>query len=219
MKFDLHVHSSYSHDGAAGLKELLKAAKEKNFGFAITEHNNLNSWEKLKELNKKFNVPVIPGEEVDIYKNNKCVGQLLLLFLGEEIKPGNVFDVIDNAKEQDAIISVAHPFDFLREKCTALHEIANDLHAVEVFNSRSYFNSFNSKALKFAASENLAFTAGSDAHFGFEFGKAYIECNGNNDELRREIKKCKNFSGALSPWHVHLLTQLLKFRIIKKKHD
>lgn len=220
MKFDLHVHSYYSPDAVNSLEELLLIAKQKNMGFAITDHNNCNSFSSLKKLSKEAGVQVIFGEEIKVFENQTLLGELLAYFVQEEVKEGELMEVLDKLKEQDAIISLAHPFDYLRDPLFSstkkLDFLKKKVHAVEVFNSRCYFERFNKKAEDFARKNKLAFTAGSDAHFLQEFGNAFVELHGTSEEeLRKSMLSCKNFSGKLSKKRVHLYTALRKYNFIK----
>lgn len=225
MKFDLHVHSCYSHDAVNSLGELLKLAKEKCIGFAITDHNNCNAWNDLKKLNKQYKahkVPIIFGEEIRVYEGKELLGELLAYFLQETVQKGQLIEVLENLKEQDAVISIAHPFDKLRAPLFSgakrLDFLKKEVHAVEVFNARCYFNSFNRKAEKFALGNKLAFTAGSDAHFPEEFGNALVELQGiTEEEWRKSLLFCNNFSGKLSRKRVHLFTALRKHKLIGPK--
>jgi len=49
---------------------------------------------------------VIVGSEISTER-----GEIIGLFLKEEIKPGNVQEVISEIKEQNGIIVIPHPFD------------------------------------------------------------------------------------------------------------
>lgn len=215
MKFDLHVHSHYSHDASNSPAKLLKLAKETETGFAITDHNNCDAWSELKKLNSKHKAPLIFGEEIKVFEGKQFVGELLGYFLQKPVQSNQLFEVLDELKAQGAVISIAHPFDVLRPPLVTgfkkLDSIKKKVHAVEVFNSRCYKNSFNIKAEEFARKNKLAFTAGSDAHFSQEFGKAFVELKGNSEEeWRNSLKKCHSFSGTLSKKRVHLYTFLQK---------
>lgn len=221
LKIDMHVHSVYSKDGLARPLELLKIAKSKGIGFAVTEHNHCDSFKEYEKLNKEFNVPIIFGEEKKVFFEEKLVGELLFYFLQEPIVSKELFEAIGEGKKQDAIISVAHPFDFVRKPVffgfRKLEEVKSKIDAIEVFNSRAYLNSNNKKAEEFALQNNLAFTAGSDVHIPSELGHALTVCEADSLEgFRKSIKQKKTrFEGKLSSPIVHLYSSLKNFGLIK----
>jgi len=198
-KFDLHLHSKYSADALPGPESIVKEALCKRLkGFAMTDHNSVAGFAELKKLQKQEKgLLIVRGEEVKICENGKCTGELLCYFLQEKIKPAGFGEVLDAAREQDALISIAHPFDFGRKPfCGGLEKAAQKVDAVEVFNARSYSARANELAKEFAEKQKLAFTAGSDAHSLAEIGNAGIECDARNEEeLRKAIlkRKCKVF--------------------------
>lgn len=218
MKFDLHLHTSYSNDALTKPATLVKELKRKGFGgFAITEHNNCSSWKELEALSKKEGLVFVKGEEVKAVEAGKTVGEIIGLFMNQEIKPCLPGEIFDSLKQQGAVAVVAHPFDFLRHNFKDLEKAAKRADAVEVFNSRCVLGGFNRKAREFAESKNLAFTAGSDAHHPSEIGQSFVECNAENSEtLRKAIlgKKVK-VGGSLSSPFVHCFTTLSKLRLLK----
>lgn len=67
---DLHTHSLFS-DGYKTISELLDMAKDNNvFTFAITDHDDIRSYEILKVLAKKYGIRVISGIELSTYYKN-----------------------------------------------------------------------------------------------------------------------------------------------------
>ncbi len=63
---DLHIHTTCS-DGTDTVEELLKKAEKMNLEYiAITDHDNCNSYELLKQINVKniFHGKIIPGIEI-----------------------------------------------------------------------------------------------------------------------------------------------------------
>lgn len=79
---DLHMHSTNS-DGADTILELLKKAQEKKLTYiSITDHDNCNGYNDLKEIEieKYYNGKIIPGIEI------KCsYGSHLIEVLGYKI--------------------------------------------------------------------------------------------------------------------------------------
>jgi predicted metal-dependent phosphoesterase TrpH len=218
MKLDLHNHSMYSPDAITTPEHMLWLAKQQNVGLAITDHHSIKSWPRFKEANKKYQVPLIYGEEIKIYNSRKkCVGELIALFVQEVVQPGFMHDVIDSLQAQDAIISIAHPFDPFRKNCKVLDEIIQRVDCIEAFNSRVWFQGPNKKAQRLIKEKKKAFTAGSDAHIPFEFSHAHIEVKATElEDARKEIKKgALGFSGILTNPVAHFYTQMAKRNLIK----
>lgn len=224
MLLDMHVHSYYSRDSANKPALLLKKAKKLGIGLAITDHNNCGAWAEYREENLKYNVPLIYGEEIKIYRNGEYLGELLGYFMQEEIKSTDLDCVLDALKQQDAIISIAHPFDYLRsplfQTTKELDYLKKKVHAIEAFNSRCYLEIFNKKAQDFAKRNALAFTAGSDAHFLYELGNGLLENDANSlEEFRKNLKKSRiSMTSRLSGIKCHIYTSLVKRGIVRKEH-
>jgi hypothetical protein len=221
MSIDLHVHTVHSHDASNTLKTLAKLSQKLDVIPAITDHNTCNAWPEAKKLSSRGFGRFVLGEEIKVYHNGKLVGELLGLFMNEPVKSREIFSVIDELKEQDALISVAHPFDIFRKPAfygfRMLEAVVNKVDAIEVFNARSYMARFNSRAEEFAAQHGLARTAGSDAHFPFEFGNAYVRLQASElEEAKKLIKTNKvDVVGRISPKRAHVFTHLRKFGLLE----
>lgn len=217
MIIDLHTHTYYSKDAIQSPADLVKAAKAKGLdGIAVTDHNSTKAWKEALAAGKRNKIGVIPGEEIVILHDGHTAGEVLGLFLNEEIAPGGFNDVRDHIREQDGILIVAHPFDVLRDSFKRLEECKKDFEAVEVLNARSVFGRFNAKALDFAKANGIAGIGGSDAHCRFEVGKASTAADIDDIEgLRRAIKKreTKAVGGKSNPL-VHLVSTAAMLHII-----
>jgi hypothetical protein len=208
MKYDLHSHSKYSPDGFLDPEKIVKIAIRRGLnGIAITDHNTINGGLKAKKYeNEDFTV--IIGSEIMTER-----GEIIGLFLEEDVKSKDVQDVISEIKDQNGIIIIPHPFDELRH--SAFHptdEDAKFIDCIEGFNSRCVFQKYNKKAVEFAMKYKLAITAGSDAHFAREIGNAFILVESSGEEELREkiLKKEINFKGKLSNPLNHVGTKVLK---------
>jgi predicted metal-dependent phosphoesterase TrpH len=182
MRYDLHTHTKYSICSNMGIETLLATAKKRGLdGIAITDHNNNKAALLAKKMNKDKDFEVIVGEEV-----STDLGDVLIYHAEKFIRPGNFFDVIDQARKQDAIISIAHPFRFfpLHGFKGNLRDVMGKVDAIESLNGRTPFIS-NIIAEKKADGLNIAKTAGSDAHFSFEVGRCATIFDG---DLRKELK-------------------------------
>ena len=205
MKYDLHIHSKYSSDGVLDPEKIVKIAIKRGLnGIAITDHNTIKGGIEAKKYeNEEFKV--IVGSEISTDR-----GEIIGLFLSEEVKSKNVPDVISEIKDQNGIIIIPHPFDELRH--SAFHPTEEDVKFIDViegFNSRCVFQKYNENAIEFAKKHNLLITAGSDAHFLNEVGNAGIITK--TEDVREEILKSDvEIFGKKSPLINHGLTKALK---------
>jgi len=217
LKIDLHIHSQYSTDGLSKPESIVKRAKKKGLdGIAITDHNNTQAWKPLLSLAKKHGLLVVKGEELKVKEHGEKIGELLCYFLQEEITALELPEIIDAAKQQDAPLFIAHPFDLFRNKWKRMG-YWKELHGIEAFNSRCILNSWNKKAMKFARENHFPVTAGSDAHVPWEIGHAFIECKAQTEEeLRKAIlKKEVHVAGKLSSPLIHVFSTIAKFNLMK----
>jgi hypothetical protein len=190
-------------------KEIVKTAIRKGLnGVAITDHNSITGGLMAKSFETN-NFRVIVGSEITTDR-----GEVIGLFLSEEIAPGNFVDVTAEIRDQGGLVILPHPFDRLRS--SAFHPQPEDvsmIDAVEGFNARSAFESDNRIAAEFGRKHNLAVIAGSDAHFPYEIGRAGIQLDGEPEECIRshDFKIFGNRSCIL----IHAMTKILKFNRIR----
>jgi hypothetical protein len=156
------MHTSWSHDCAIEVDELLTHAETEGLGaIAITDHNAFGG--AREALAATTILTVIPGEEIKTDRQGEVIG----LFLAEEIPKGMSFaDTVAAIKEQDGLVYLPHPFDRLHaipDAATLRRHLA-DIDVFEVYNARLLFDGYNDEALRFARKYNLTMGAGSDAH-------------------------------------------------------
>lgn len=219
MKLDLHNHTHFSKDANILPETFLKTAKKLGMGIAITDHNSIDAWKPLTAANKAFNVPLILGEEVMTFNaEGKKTGEIIGLFMNKFVKTGTPDEVLDALHDQDALITVPHPFDTVRNNLKELERVKKRIHAVEVFNARCYTQKANELAVAFQEKNNLGITAGSDGHTVAELGRAYIENEklDSLEDMRKAIVKGNvKARGKRSNLIPHLKTQLIKYNILK----
>ena len=176
MKFDFHTHSKYSSDGYVDPKILVKvAAKVGLSGIAMTDHNTIKGGLEAKKYENN-EIEVIVGSEILTDK-----GEIIGIFLTDEINSKNFFDVIEEIKDQNGIIIVPHPFDAIRNTSIRPNsEYAHLIDSVEVFNSRCLRQKYNDMARIYAKDNDLNIIAGSDAHFENEIGNAGVKTESDN---------------------------------------
>ncbi len=165
MKVDMHVHTKYSIDSISSLESIAKACKKKQIVPAIADHNNMDAHIQLREIGLDF----IPSEEISTDK-----GDLIGLFLNSPIKKKTPFlEAIDLIKAQGAITYLPHMFDTTRGGVDN-ESLAKKADVIEVFNPRCLLPKANERAYSFAVKNKKLKAAGSDAHFEFEIGNAYV---------------------------------------------
>ena len=185
MRYDIHMHTHYSKCSNLKPQLLLKLAKKcKLDGVAITDHHELKGALEVKKLNKDKDFEVIVGEEI----SNNC-GDVLVYYLNKKIDKIDFYEVVDEARRQNALITLPHPF-----RTTLVHnhkfrlpieEVKSKIDAIECFNARTLPGD-NKKANAVADQLDIAKTGGSDSHFFFEVGTA---CTMFENDLRSAIKK------------------------------
>ncbi len=186
MKIDLHTHSYYSHDAVSSPRDLIKSALEKGIdGIALTDHDTIKGWPEAIEAAKEFGLILILGEEI-----RTQAGDIIGLFLAQEIKEKDPFKAIQEIKKQGGLVIIPHPFDFLEGFKQDLDQHKEEINGIEVFNSQSLWGR-NKKAIEFAQKNNLAMVAGSDAHYYKCVGNAYTIVDGAKtlDEFKTGILK------------------------------
>ncbi|HPE63864.1 MAG TPA: PHP domain-containing protein [Methanothrix sp.] len=172
MKFDMHVHTSYSERcGWMRPDRLIEHAIEKQLdGLAVTDHDTIDGAMEVFDIVKdqQFGLEIIIGEEI---KTDR--GEVLAYFIDEEIEPGPFFDVLSEIRRSGGISAIPHPFDRIRKGFSGVELVLGEVDAIEVLNSRCLFNR---KALDLCQDHKKPMLGGSDAHFYREVGRAWTEC-------------------------------------------
>lgn len=155
VKIDLHVHSKNSYDSFASISGILNKAFKENLYVAITDHN------KLTKVNHKL---IIPGEEI-----KTDVGDIIGLFLKEEINDYKFENVIKEIRRQDGIVVLPHPFRGHRN----LTKVCRKVDFIEAFNGREKFDNIL-RSIRLASKMKKPIVAGSDAHLIKEIGNCVV---------------------------------------------
>lgn len=193
MKFDLHVHSKYSADSRSDPKDIAKILEDRGFsGVAILDHNTLDGYKKLKELDTSL--IAVPGIEVSTEE-----GHVMGLGLQEEIgRQREVDQAIEKIREHGGLAIAAHPHRFwsgIGERNVLEH----DWDGLEGMNGRSW-GIRNRQSQRLAEKMELPITGGSDSHRLKTVGKAYttLENVGTWEDVIHEIKKGNTQVGGQS---------------------
>lgn len=216
-EFDFHIHSSFSFDSMLSPERIIKTATTRGLqGIAITDHKTikggLEARRVIKEL--KSDLQVIIGEEI-----RSEFGDVIGLFLNEEIKSKLFDEIVDEIREQDGFVVLPHPFKSMN---LIPMDVINKLDAIEVLNGRTH-PLLNTKARQLADENNIPCVGGSDAHLNNEIGhirtvfpKGVVEID-NSTILRKTLKqsKCSVFGTESSKFYCYIS---LGIKILKTRH-
>ncbi|HIP83873.1 MAG TPA: PHP domain-containing protein [Methanothermococcus okinawensis] len=188
MKLDMHVHTIKSSCSLNPIRLLKKLCSKMGILPVICDHNTLTKTD--------FG---IAGEEISTDR-----GEFIGLFLNEAVKDRDIFEAMDKVKEQGGLIYLPHPFDENRGRSLCRYNILNDrdfkkrVDIVEVFNSRCRDNRPNEMAYHYAKINNMLMGVGSDSHFPWELGNAYLiveEFDRDNPKEFLKVLKKNNRDG------------------------
>jgi hypothetical protein len=172
---DLHMHTDHSSDCATPVETLLYAAKTAGLGaIAVTDHNEVSgAHEARAQAERDGGIKVIVAEEVKTADQGEVIG----LFIEDKIPRGMTLqETIAAIREQNGLVYVPHPFDRMHSVPDYEHllDVVDEIDAIEVFNPRVAFSSFNEEAKRFAAKYRIVAGAGSDSHVAAGLGSVKI---------------------------------------------
>ena len=218
MKCDFHVHTRYSYDSNSLPKEVVEKAIQKGIDcLAITDHEEVEGAKEVMEYAFGKSILIIPGIEV---KSKK--GDILGLNVREIIPAGlSAKETIQRIREQGGMAIIAHPFAMFYSFKGDLKDFLGEIDGIEAFNA-AIFSSENKRALEFAKKNNLAFTAGSDAHFPDSIGNAYLEIPGDDLSIEEVLLAVKNKKGKICGKEIsffgkvtdHIKRNISKFKLL-----
>jgi len=215
LRIEFHCHTIYSKDSLLKPDKLVRMAQERGIDrLVVTDHNTIAGALHAQELDPQR---IIIGEEIMTTR-----GELLCAYVTEEI-PRDLppLEAITRLRQQGAFISVSHPFDAIRNghwELPDLLEILPHVDAIETFNARCMSASYNTQAQAFAKEHSLLGTAGSDAHAGFEVGRASMRLPKFHDaaSLKAALAQVQFDVRLSSPW-VHFTSRYAVW--YKKRHN
>lgn len=160
--------------------KIMKIAKKRRLdGVAVTDHGTIKGGIEALKINKDKDFQVIVGAEIKTE-----YGDVIGMFLNEEIKSQIFMQVVEEIRDQDGLVILAHPF---RKSITFPTDLLKYVDLIEGFNARSP-KDLNKKAVELARSFGMPMAAGSDAHLGFEVGGGRTVVN---SEVKEELRKGK----------------------------
>jgi predicted metal-dependent phosphoesterase TrpH len=210
MRLDLHCHTRHSRDSLMTYDALLRRMDRRGMDMvAITDHNTIAG---ALAFHARAPERFVIGEEI-----KTTYGELIALFLKEEIPPGlSPEETVARIHAQGALVGASHPLDRWRGEALGmekLESIRRNLDFLEVFNARITFSKDNRLARELAARWGLPGSAGSDAHAPSEVGRAYVDMpafDGPQDFL--DSLSLGQVRGRLSSPFVHFYSTYAKWR-------
>jgi predicted metal-dependent phosphoesterase TrpH len=198
--FDFHVHSRFSYDALLNPKRIVRIAEKRGLdGIAITDHDTIKG---AIEAQKFYNsIYVIIGSEIKTER-----GDVIGLFLNDEITSKYFDDVVDEIKGQDGIVVLPHPY---KKNMNIPNELLSKVDLIETLNGR-LSPELNYKAQILAKNNGLQIIGGSDAHISasigcvrtiFNYEKRAIQ---NVEDIKQLLLKGNaKVVGTESPRYVH----------------
>lgn len=196
MKIDFHVHTDLSDDAGAKVRDIIKTAESKGLdGVVILDHNTM-----------KWDDASIPSDtSLKVFRAGEystADGHIIVIGAKTPIEDICTFKngrfetscVIDEARRQEAVLIMAHPFRWLKKPPS--DELLLKMDALEVYNSRNVLlrnnPNANEKALKAAYRLKLPTISGSDAHWADEVGTSYVVVDTKGAAF--EIRNLSNYT-------------------------
>jgi hypothetical protein len=218
LTVEFHCHTRFSADSLTKPADLLARCRARGIDrVIITDHDTIAGALVAKKLDPER---VIVGEEI-----MTTGGELLAAFVLEEV-PAYLppLEAVRRLREQGAFISVSHPFDRFRGgawRRDDLLQIAQNVDAIEVYNSRCTLPGFNQQAREFARTHRIAGTVGSDAHAAFEVGRAVlvVEDFSDADSLRRVLAGGQATVRWSPPWFHFASRYAVLFKRVARNLD
>jgi predicted metal-dependent phosphoesterase TrpH len=208
MKIDTHIHSHFSYDSIASFDRIISHAKNRAMSaIAITDHEYFHS-SILEDIAQESGIQVINGCEIQTEYHD-----ILALFIKKRLKSCLSSDLIDEIHDQEGIAILSHPFKYVKRYPTWLIE---KLDAVEVINARWHDlrNFLEVTAVSDLLKAARSHTAGSDAHFPWEIGRAYMIIDGIKTEAELKeliINRAAELKAETFSIYPDLLSQYIKF--------
>lgn len=181
MEVDLHIHSMHSPDSLSRPDRIVKRATRVGLSaIAVTDHD---TWEGYRAtlLEARGAIVIVPGAELKTAK-----GDLLALFVEEEIRTRDWREAIDLIRSQGGMAVVPHP-------SASRNLSADDIRladALEAFNAKCGRDG-NMKAMGLCRELGMPGLASSDAHCvaAIGNGRTSVPDFSTLDELRRHLLK------------------------------
>jgi len=186
---DMHFHSEYSLDAASSVRSSLVKCRQRGYGVAITDHNEIRG--AVKSWKQRQHVFVIPGIEASTIEGTHTLYYFYDIGLCKQfyndiiapLKKNNPFflpiaidKLMDKAHRYNAVACVAHPYGvgnigIKKIKIDGMRRVAKKFQLAEALNG-SNLRKLNRKAIAWARHLDKGIVAGSDGHLTKELGNA-----------------------------------------------
>jgi len=195
LKAEFHSHTSDDPEEPAELSafELIDLAARLGYKvLSITNHNLVTYSDEMKAHALRRGIVLLPGAEVSVD------GRKHVLIINTRLR-GNepafrvrTFGDLAAIKDDETLLIAPHPFH-KAPVCLgrSLEEHRALFDAIESSHFYSHRINLNSRAQEFARKHNLPLVGTSDAHFKFQFGRAYslVEAEADPASIVRAVKK------------------------------
>ena len=171
MFADLHIHTRCSRDSFMDPAKVVGVARERGLAaIAVTDHDTIRGGLLARKASR--DVTVIVGAEV----RTEC-GDVLGLFLEEEITARRFDDVVSEIRAQGGLAVLAHPY----RGHPFPGRPAGKVDLIEGFNSRSR-PAANARSMRLSRVCGKGTVGGSDAHVYAEIGRGVTVFAGEDIE-------------------------------------
>jgi len=179
MKISFHIHTIASKDSRIHPIRLMTKARKLGINtLFITDHETIKIAARMRKLAKENELHIIIGEEI-----RTEYGDIIGIFLFEEIKSNNFLEVANEIKKQDGLVVLPHPFR--KGKLKLPLEFLKHIDLIETFNSRIEY-AWNKNAQKLAKVLDKPSIIGSDAHFYSELNNVFMYSDAKSEADLKE---------------------------------
>jgi hypothetical protein len=201
MKGLFHIHTRHSFDSLLHPAKVVNYALDHGFDLlAITDHNTLAGAREAEKFNKCSGLHIITGAE---YSTEK--GDIIGLFLTEEISTENSVEVISAIKSQRGLVLLPHP---VRLKVVD-DELMRCVDLIEGYNCR-IDSAGNRFAMELARAYDKPVLVGNDAHFAGELKLGAVNFYSRFEDLRETVLKAHRTLWARpSPFYYQYLSKVI----------
>jgi len=196
LRLDMHVHTSFSHDGVEPPARLVKRAAEIGLnGLAITDHDTQMGVGEAIDAGRELGIIVIPGVEVSCREGHILAygSEDFGLTAGQAV--GEVLSAV-KARHPSCIAAPAHPFDIYRAGM-GWAATRHPFDAVETVNSHSVVP--RSVALTMARRMGVGEIGGSDTHVLRGLGNGLTLVSAGEGMILQGIAKAGRARGGFHP--------------------
>lgn len=182
---DPHIHTNSSPDSSITPNQLLGGLLEAGINaIAITDHDTMEGYRRIKHNSAFKEFLVIPGIEVTTE-----AGDIIILGLEDPPMFRNATMLVESAHRAGGVVLAPHPFDSLRSSIGSLcAKLGVDF--IEVVNGRCNTD-VNREAKDFANALGLPAVGGSDAHEKSEIGSVVniLDCERSIEGVLEGLKR------------------------------